>query len=82
MKVKWKKDHGLIVNRENLGNLRPRSVDFLDTTVWIDEVGKFQTDLFVKDTDKVTYLLPSSAHPGEYSVQFGVQTKENLFFRL
>lgn len=64
VKVKWKKDHGLIVNRENLGNLRPRSVDFLDTTVWIDELGKFQTDLFVKDTDKVTYLLPSSAHPG------------------
>ena len=63
VKVKWDKDSGLVVNRAILGSLKPRSVDYLDTTVWIDEVGKFQTDLFVKETDKVTYLLPSSAHP-------------------
>ena len=50
VKVKWDKDSGLLVIRTSLGSLKPRSIDFLDTTVWIDEMGKFQTDLFVKET--------------------------------
>ena len=44
--------------------MKNKSVDFLDTTIWIDTNGFIQTDLFVKDCTKVTYLLPSSCHPG------------------
>ena len=60
--IKWK-DNQNIVKKTPLGNLRPRSVDFLDTTIWINENGKFVSDLFVKDSDRVTYLMPQSCHP-------------------
>ena len=43
---------------------KDNSVDFLDFTIWIDENGFIQTTLFVKDCTKVTYLLPTSCHPG------------------
>lgn len=65
--VKWIEGTGLQVNRSDLGEHRPRSIDFLDTTIWINEDGKFETDLFVKSTDRVTYLKPSSCHPGHIS---------------
>jgi hypothetical protein len=51
------------VKRYPLGNIKPRSIDFLDTTIWINQFGKFETDLFVKDTDRITYLMPQSCHP-------------------
>ena len=40
-----------------------RSVSYLDMQVWIDEEGYLRTDLFQKANQKLTYLLPSSAHP-------------------
>ena len=61
-KVKWK-DNKNIVTTSLLQNLKPRSVDFLDTTIWINDEGKFCTDLFVKDSDRITYLMPQSCHP-------------------
>ena len=57
--TKWK-NNKLEVKREPLRNLKARSIDFLDSTIWIDENGKFQTDLYVKPCDKVTFLLPFS----------------------
>ena len=62
VKTKWK-NNVLEVKRSPLGSLRPRSIDFLDTTIWINDNGKFETDLFVKSTDRITYLLPQSCHP-------------------
>lgn len=62
--VKPSADSVVQILRVPLAGKRPKSVDFLDTTVWIDEDGLFQTDLYVKDTDRVTYLSPSSCHPG------------------
>ena len=53
-----------IISELPLGTLKPRSIDFLDTTISIDSTGKFVTDLFQKSSDRVTYLLPSSSHPG------------------
>ena len=44
-------------NREN------NSCNFLDLTIQIDN-GKITTDLYRKETDKPSALLPSSAHPG------------------
>ena len=68
VKTNWSKvDKKLIVKRYPLLNLKPRSVDFLDTTISINSQGKFVTDLFVKSTDRVTYLLPQSCHPGHIS---------------
>ena len=61
--VLWKNDK-LVVKRVPLGILRPRSIDFLDTNLWINSEGKILTDLFVKDSDRVTYLMPQSCHPG------------------
>ena len=52
------------VKENPLGNLKPRSIDFLDTTIAINSEGKFVTDLFKKSSDRITYLLPSSNHPG------------------
>ena len=52
-----------MVVRKPLGNIRPRSVDFLDLNIYIEEAGNFQTDLFVKETKKNTYLSPESCHP-------------------
>ena len=40
-----------------------RSVNYLDMKVWIDKEGYIRTDLYKKDNQKTTYLLPSSAHP-------------------
>ena len=62
VKTQWK-NNKLEVKREPLGDLKPRSIDFLDSTIWIDQLGKFQTDLFTKTSDRVTLLSPSSAHP-------------------
>ena len=62
VKTCWK-DNDLLVKRYPLENLRSRSVDFLDCNVWINENSKFETDLFVKETDCITYLMPSSCHP-------------------
>ena len=44
-------------NREN------NSCNFLDLTIQINN-GKITTDLYRKETDKPSALLPSSAHPG------------------
>ena len=40
-----------------------RSVNYLDMRVWIDDEGAIRTDLHRKENQKITYLLPSSAHP-------------------
>ena len=53
------------------------SCNFLDLTIKIHD-GKISTDLFRKQTDKPTALLPSSAHPGHitnnivYSMAFRI----------
>jgi len=62
VKTKWS-ENKFMVERKPLGNIRPRSVDFLDLNIYIDEAGNFQTDLFVKETKKITYLSPKSCHP-------------------
>ena len=89
--TKWK-DGDLHITRVPLGNLRARSVDFLDTTVWINDRGKFESDLFVKDTDRITYLMPQSCHPQHitdnipYSLGFRLKricsSEENFKLRL
>ena len=43
-------------------NWEENKVDFLDTTVKIDENGYIQTRLFVKENTKNALLLPSSCH--------------------
>ena len=58
------KNGELFVKELPLNNLTPRSVDFLDTTISINSEGKLVTDLFKKSSDRVTYLQPSSCHPG------------------
>ena len=53
------------------------SCNFLDLKIKIQN-GKISTDLFRKETDKPTALLPSSAHPGHitsnivYSMAFRI----------
>ena len=44
-------------------NKEENSTNFLDLTIRIQET-QIHTDLYRKDTDKPTALLPSSAHPG------------------
>ena len=44
-------------------NISQTSVDFLDTTVKVDEHGKLFTTLYTKPTDTHDYLLYNSAHP-------------------
>ncbi len=44
-------------------NISETSVDFLDTTVKLDEHGKLYTTLYTKPTDTHDYLLYNSAHP-------------------
>ena len=44
-------------------NEEENSTNFLDLKITIKE-GKIETDLYRKETDKPTALLPSSAHPG------------------
>ena len=39
------------------------SVNFLDLTIWADDGGYIQTDLFIKPNMKNQYLLPASCHP-------------------
>jgi len=48
-------------------DFKTRSVDFLDTTIFIDDNGYLQTTLYTKPNMKVQYLLPSSCHPGHIS---------------
>ncbi len=62
VKIEWKNEL-LEVKRSPLGSLRPRSIDFIDTTIWINDNGKFETDLNIKSTDRITFLLPQSCHP-------------------
>ena len=38
-------------------------LNFLDTSIWVDEEGVLQTDKYTKPNMKVQYLLPTSAHP-------------------
>ena len=65
-KVSWDKENSVlkVVKKPLEEGVHDRSVDFLDTTIWFDENNIVQTDLFVKDCAKVSYLLPSSCHPG------------------
>jgi len=44
-----------------------RSVNYLDMQVFIDKDGFIRTDLYKKENLKISYLLPSSAHPGHIS---------------
>ena len=64
-KLKLNKIHPTIKFTFNY-NFDTKSTVFLDTRVWIEN-GKIFTDLFRKPTDKVQYLLPSSAHPRHVS---------------
>ena len=45
-------------------NFQTRAINFLDLKIWIDEKGFIQTTLFQKPCRVVSYLLPSSSHPG------------------
>ena len=45
-------------------NFDTRSINFLDLKIWIDDEGYIQTTLFEKPCRVVSYLLPSSSHPG------------------
>ena len=45
-------------------DIETKEVPFLDMKVSIDEDGFIQTDLYTKETAKVSYLLPNSSHPG------------------
>jgi len=45
-------------------NFQTRAISFLDLKIWIDEKGFIQTTLFQKPCRVVSYLLPSSSHPG------------------
>ena len=40
-----------------------KKVDFLDTTIWIDDSGFIQSTLYTKPCRVVQYLSPSSSHP-------------------
>ncbi len=50
-------------NIEFTATISDTQVDFLDTTVKIDENGKIYTTLYTKPTDTHNYLLYNSAHP-------------------
>ena len=45
-------------------NFETRAINFLDLTIWIDQAGYLQTTLYQKPCRVVSYLLPSSSHPG------------------
>ena len=45
-------------------NYATRSINFLDLKLWIDNEGFIQTSLYEKPCRVVSYLLPSSCHPG------------------
>ena len=62
----------LDVTRSPIGNIRPRSIDFLDCNIFINKDGKFEADLFVKGTDRITYLLPNSCHPRHITITFHI----------
>ena len=91
VKTKWKNGN-LDVNRLPIGNVRPRSIDFLDCTIWINDLCKFECDLFTKDTDRITYLMPQSCHPSficrniPYSLAYRLKrictSNENFLLRL
>ena len=51
-----------VVENESF-NFESRSIHFLDLTIWIDQQGYIQTNLFQKPCRLVSYLLPSSSHP-------------------
>ena len=55
--IKFKCEKGINYDFET------RSVDFLDTTVWIDSHGYIQSTLYCKPGRVVQYLLPTSSHP-------------------
>ena len=44
-------------------NFETRKVDFLDTTLWVDDEGFIQSTLYSKPSRVVQYLMPSSSHP-------------------
>ena len=44
-------------------NFETRKVDFLDTTLWLDDEGFIQSTLYSKPSRVVQYLMPSSSHP-------------------
>ena len=45
-------------------NFTTKSINYLDLKVWVDEDGFVQTTLYEKPCRVVSYLLPSSSHPG------------------
>ena len=45
-------------------NFQTRAINFLDLKIWIDSNGYIQTTLYEKPCRVVSYLLPSSSHPG------------------
>ena len=65
-------------------NFETRSVDFLDTTMWIDQNGFIQTTLYTKPSRVVQYLLPSSSHPSHitknipYSLAYRLRRIESV----
>ena len=48
---------------KTLNNIGPRSIDFWDCNIWNNDNNKLETDLFVKSSDRITYLEPSSCYP-------------------
>ena len=65
-------------------NFETRSVDFLDTTMWIDQNGFIQTTLYTKPSRVVQYLLPSPSHPSHitknihYSLAYRLRRIESV----
>jgi hypothetical protein len=59
-------------------NFATRSMEFLYLKIWVDSEGYIQTDIYIKDNAKNTYLLPVSNHPSHccknipYSLAFRV----------
>ena len=65
-----------------------RKVDFLDTTIWVDDNGVIQSTLYTKPGKVVQYLSPSSSHPSHitknipYSLAYRllrIETTRHLF---
>ena len=65
-------------------NFETKAVDFLDTTIWVDQEGYIQTTLYTKPSRVVQYLLPSSSHPSHitknipYSLAYRLRRIESI----
>ena len=65
-------------------NFTTKAINFLDLTIWIDDVGYIQTTLYSKPCRVISYLLPSSSHPSHvtknipYSLAYRLKRIESV----